>query len=78
MNSESTEKVWVLSFKNPEGEREIFGIYHSLDDASDAYNDELLFPQIESRKPFAPEELDNICESVIEELDMKIEKFGIQ
>ena len=78
MNSKSTEKVWILSFVNLEYEREIFGVYRSLDDATDAYNDELMCPLVEDREPSTPEEYGEIFEAVEEELCVKIEEFTIQ
>lgn len=77
MNSKSTEKVWILSFVDGMGEREIFGVYRSLDDAQNAYNNELLKDWVEDREPIEPGEYENVREAVEEELCVKIEEFTI-
>lgn len=78
MNSNSTEKVWILSYVDGMGEREIYGVYRSLDDATDAYNDELLMDWVNDREPIEPGEYENVREAVEEELCVKIEEFAIQ
>lgn len=70
MEKNKLKSVWVLTYKDSETDRVIFGIYTNKDAACDALNDELLLPGfLEVRKQEPNLSDDEIYDLLFDEYD---------
>ena len=76
MKEKSLDSVWILTFKTPDNDREIFGVFSSENAANDALNNDLFSQCAEE---YEGQNLSNeeIHSLLIDELDPDIQEYKV-